>query len=272
MPRTALPQTSDIASYQNGLDLTRMDVNSFSRGSIWQSSRSILSRWSSGGPARIVIATSVLMVATLVPALVTAAPAQAATTYTRSFSSTVSHGVAGRCVIATLSGQMQFQITSITARGVTSRFYVNRKVRYPKVVAKTYRAPCRSGNPRRAINKLQITQRWSDHSCNGNLSVSVGVPWSLSVGATPSCGREERAVRSTTYEANTSSYTQKNSDTVVSYANKGSIRDPQAGSSGPGGTNRIRLCQTAQVQFVVYPTRSTSDSWTRTFTPCVKWW
>ena len=249
-----------------------MDANRFSRGSAWHSPRSILSHWSSGRPARTVLVTSMLMVATLVPSMVAAAPAQAATTYTRSFSSTVAHNVAGRCVIATLSGQMQFQLDSITARGVTSRFYVNRKVRYPKVVVKTYRAPCRSGNPRRAITKLQVTQRWSDHSCNGNLSVSVGVPWSLSVGATPSCGREERAVRSTTYEANASYYSQKNSDTVVSYANKGSIHDPQAGSSGPGGTNRVRLCQTAQVQFVVYPTRSTSDSWTRTFTPCVQWW
>lgn len=249
-----------------------MEANRFSRGSVWPSPQSILLRWSSKRRARTVLVTSMLMVAALVPALVAVAPAQAATTYTRSFGSTVAHNVAGRCVIATLSGQMQFQLDSITARGVTTRFYVNRKVRYPKVAVRTYRAPCRSGNPRRAITKLQITQRWSDHSCNGNLSVSVGVPWSLSVGATPSCGSEERAVRSTTYDANSSSYTQKNSDTVVSYANKGSIRDPQAGSSGPGGTNRIRLCQTAQVQFVVYPTRSTSDSWTRTFTPCVKWW
>ncbi|SDK95611.1 hypothetical protein SAMN05428985_107184 [Nocardioides sp. YR527] len=218
------------------------------------------------------LVTGTLMVAALVPSLVAISPAQAEPTYTRSFSSSVSHVVAGRCVIATLSGQMRFQLDSITGRGVTARFYVNRKVRYPKVVVKTYRAPCRSGNARRAITKLQITQRWSDHNCNGNLSVSVGVPWSLSVGATPSCGREERAVRSTTYEANASYYSQKNSDTVVSYANKGSIHDPQAGSSGPGGTNRIPLCQTAQVQFVLYPTRSTSDSWTRTFTPCVKWW
>ncbi|WP_406036020.1 hypothetical protein OG801_13020 [Nocardioides sp. NBC_00163] len=216
----------------------------------------------------------ILALAAVAAPMIGAQSAEAATTYSRSFTTSQSKTVANRCVRVTLSGTMLFQRKVAATHGISTMVvYVNRKVTKPRVRVYTYAGPCTTKKPRRSIAKLSVTQRWSDHSCNGNLSVSVGFPWGVSVGASPTCGREERAHRSATY-GRSSAYDQKNTDTTIRYANKGSItHNPAAFTRNlRGDERRIKLCQSAVVSMVIYPSASSSDSWSPTFRPCVKYW
>lgn len=178
-----------------------------------------------------------------------------------------------RCIRVTISGKVTFRTKNTVGSGYGTVYtFIDRKVYAPTMKVESYGSCVYGPRQYKSVYKVTMEQNWSSSTCSTGVSIGVGVPWGVSVSASPSCGESKLAHRKTTYEGSTGVRTQYNSTTRVAFGNEG-MWEPMA--FGSGGYNAVRnpLCFKVDADVVVYPTRlGGSDSWTARIKPCVQWW
>jgi hypothetical protein len=166
----------------------------------------------------------VMVITTLGLVVVTGSPSQAAAgnhTVNYSKSWTFKSVPLARCVFITASGNITYT-TSAYFNGGHAGFYTykwtNQRLNAPKlaitVTAMGTKASCLSA---KTITKATLAQHWTGYSCSYNPSLSVSVPFGVSVSAWPSCGNRTQGTYSSTYSTTSSSYTQYNSGSPVAF-------------------------------------------------------
>lgn len=135
----------------------------------------------------------------------------------------------GTCVYMTLSGKVTYKTVagSVFWSGATHRQWIisEPKVVSPKMVVTFKNYSSYSGcYGTGTADGIAVAQRWSVHECSINPSLSVAVPFSVSVGFWPSCSNRNRASYSTSYsQANLKTYTQYNSSSYVKYGTESEL-------------------------------------------------
>lgn len=193
-------------------------------------------------------------------------------TYRRSFSATKQHyfSTLKRCVRVSIKGSTTFHVRADTAY---TWFYRDRKVIHPALTVQTYPVCATGPMQPRAVYKMSLGQSWMSSTCSSGVSMSVGAPWGVSVGVSPSCHRAKLAARRTSYAGYTWSRTQNNSTTTISVGNENMA--PMAWGHQFGGPTSVRapLCFNVSVDIVVQTNRlGDSDSYTTSLKPCVRYW
>ncbi len=142
----------------------------------------------------------------------------------------------GTCVYVTLTGKVTYTTVagSVFWSGATHRQWI---ISQPKVVSpkaevtfKNYSSysGCYAAG---TADGVSITQRWSGYECSMNPSISVAVPFSLSVGFWPSCANRNRASYASSYsQADLARFTQYNSSAAVKF---GTVSDLDAKPAAP---------------------------------------
>lgn len=72
---------------------------------------------------------------------------------------------------------------------------------------------------RQPTSKFLLGQHWAGFACNFNPSLSVSVPWGVSIGAWPSCGQREQATYTGPPFGRGSFYKQSNSGSPTQFGN-----------------------------------------------------
>ncbi|MEU4997544.1 hypothetical protein [Streptomyces sp. NPDC021622] len=158
-----------------------------------------------------------------------------------------------RCVGVKITGKLRYY-TTVESHGelVVTRV----KLIKPKVISSTSNR-CGRGVPRK-VGKMKLSQRWYDRNCTESTSISVSVPWGASVGSSRTCGTIRRAIRSTTYTKNDSSYYQYNSGAPVTF--KAWQLPSRQGK---------KVCERVDASAVAY-VGNKSDAFAKSFMVCVK--
>ncbi len=192
--------------------------------------------------------------------------ANAATTYSRTVTSTkwVSLSSIGTCAKVTMSATAKFTIA--TRAGGTLHVYDNRRLEKPRITVATFRneSGCSAVFPPTSVTKLTMTQRWYDYRCGGSLSMTAGLPWAVGVGGTYSCGSVKRATATTSYGSG-SSFTHTGEDTI-------SFSEETDYWVQPYGSRPIiyqDTCFRADATVIAYKGTSSASS-TPTFTLCTR--
>ncbi|MEV0319996.1 hypothetical protein ACIBKX_13015 [Streptomyces sp. NPDC050658] len=162
-----------------------------------------------------------------------------------------------RCVSVKITGKMRYYTTEKPIGGGLPRVMVTRvKLIKPKVIASTSNR-CGRSVPRK-VGKMQLSQKWYERACSTSSSISVSVPWGASVGSSRTCGTVRRAIRSTTYTKNASSYFQYNSGAPVTFK---AWQMPEKQGK--------KVCERVDVSAVAY-IGNKSDAFAKSFMVCVK--
>jgi hypothetical protein len=139
----------------------------------------------------------------LLPALT--APASAASPWhNRSKDYLVTHDFWSQplnmCVHVVVEGTMKYQREKWLEQSAYFN-YRNPKLINPEISAFTKAGCARTSPLVRTATGADLTQRWYDYRCNVRPTVSVGFPWSISVGGSVQCGNVTLTKRMTTPRA-----------------------------------------------------------------------
>jgi hypothetical protein len=80
---------------------------------------------------------------------------------------------------------------------------------------------------------MDMSQQWTGYSCSFNPSLSISVPWAVSVGFWPSCGDRNLAKHHTSYSDDSSYYIQYNTGDKLRIGNYSSAYPPGGHPSPP---------------------------------------
>lgn len=132
------------------------------------------------------------------------------------------------CFTANLSGRIKVvftkNTTSPSTSAVTSYFLTDPKL---NVQARN----CSTG-ALKTMTKWSVKQSWWDFTCSLSPSISAGYPWGITVTATPNCGSEDVANRTTTY----GKYSQVNQYNSGYPVRLGTVRGSQTSRCFSAGT------------------------------------
>ncbi|WP_329105051.1 hypothetical protein OG792_31495 [Micromonospora sp. NBC_01699] len=214
------------------------------------------------------LALALVMIGSAVAAGATMA--SAATTYTRSYTIVKEFysQPLKRCVRVTLWGSVTFQtkVRNEWAGRITD--YVNRKIENPTVRASIL-DKCGAGAKPATATKASVNQRWYDHNCAVEPSISAGFPWAISVGATAKCGSVKTASRTSSYGKG-KTYTQYNSGRPVSWKDGKAGSVPQSVTDSRGKVSTFAFCLGATATVKIY-VGTKDDSWVaKDLKACVK--
>lgn len=173
---------------------------------------------------------SVMVMTVLVSGIVVASqtsaeaakPTSKANTDTYSSTNYVTFAENGECIKYTLDGKVTYTaVKGPKEIGGSLRTYYLKdiKLRAPRlrfwaVKYDTVKHSCTTRTAK--FKKLGARQVWRGYSCSYNPSISVGVPWGVSLSAWPNCGNKKAANYGSTY-ANLTRGTQLRSDTVIKF-------------------------------------------------------
>ena len=146
-----------------------------------------------------------------------------ANTDSYSRSGTIAFPENGECVKYTLDGKVTYTaVKGPKDIGSSLRTYwlKNIKLRAPRLRFWTvvYDSSTHSCTSRTAkFKKIGVRQLWAGYACAYNPTISVSVPWGVSLSAWPSCGNKKAANYGSTFSSGTSG-TQLRSDTIIKFA------------------------------------------------------
>ncbi len=188
----------------------------------------------------------------------TAAPAEAAPTYTRPYSVVRESYSASlkRCLRISLWGSIKFSVARTTR---TLYVYKNVEIRQPTMRGSVL-ATC-GKTKTSTVRKMSLTQRWRSYEsgCSVHLDVSDAT-WDIGTSMTPTCKtRQKIAVAKTSYDATSHYYTQYQSGSPVIFTGRTA-----------GGTSSQPLCLLAKPTVTAYRGAASRDTWTTSFKVCVK--
>jgi hypothetical protein len=153
----------------------------------------------------------------LSPVLVSTGGAQAAANKSVSFNKswTFKSKAIGACVTFRVTGKIVYRAVT---NGHGSVFWSNQQLNAPKLTANVTAYNGGSCSGPEILSKISMGQLWTGYSCSFNPSLSVSVPWGLSVGGWPNCGSRKRASHSSSYGRG-GSYTQNNTGSPTKFGN-----------------------------------------------------
>jgi hypothetical protein len=123
----------------------------------------------------------------------------------------------GACVTFRVTGKIVYStVASGRAPGVV--LWQNQQLKAPKLTANVRSYNGGSCIGPEALSKISMGQLWTGYSCSFNPSMSVSIPWGVSVGGWPSCGSRKRASHSSSYGPG-GSYTQNNTGSPTKFGN-----------------------------------------------------
>ena len=170
---------------------------------------------------RKILAVAGIAIAMFASAVVAATPAQAnSTTIVAQSTKSVNYSktkniyspAIKRCIRVTATGKMSVSYLRTTDYlGGDYQSLTNPKLTSMKLSVVTTKT-C-SSSTRAAVSKLQMTQAYSYYKCDGDVSYSVGYPWSAGISWTYTCGNVKAMKRTTSYSSG-SSFSQSNSNIV----------------------------------------------------------
>ena len=154
----------------------------------------------------------------LVTSLSAASPAAAGVTsktITKSFTkkSSFYSSPLSRCVHTKITGEMSAFYVRSTQSYPTPADYQSLQDPRVKDLTMTVRTTrtCAAGSARAKVTKATLHQSYYYWKCSSDPSISVSYPWSVGVSATPTCGNEKVARRTTTYDVRRAKFVQYNS-------------------------------------------------------------
>lgn len=202
--------------------------------------------------------TFTVVAATAMLAAGLASPAEAASyawhshPYSESFASNSSP--LGVCITSVIYGKIRFYSRTVPGYNeiIVKKIELNNPTMY--ITSKTY---CNQKGVARKLSSAKLNQTWYDYGCSSSYSWSIGTGWFLGVGGTRTCGKVERAGRTTSYSADASQYYQFNSGYPVTW-NKSAVIDQKTG----------KICVRVDVNTTAWMS-NVSDSFAKSFKPCV---
>lgn len=155
-----------------------------------------------------------------------------------------------RCVFIKASGRINYTLVDQPGKPVSTFTWKNQVLRDPSLTIRiTGRSKSGKCTGPAKLVKVSMQQDWTGYSCSFNPSLSVSVPWGVSISAWPSCGNRNQAGFKSDPPGKLSHYSQFNNGSPAGFANFQT--SPQA---GPGP------CYGIYPTIVAYLT-GTSDSY-----------
>ncbi|MBA3022051.1 hypothetical protein [Propionicimonas sp.] len=191
--------------------------------------------------------------------LATPTPASAAANphYEKTFSTTQTVWVPDikTCLVIKSSGTMKF---GVAPHGQWARKYIDRVLEAPKIQVWSYNK-CGAGRKAKKLYKLRVSQATYSPTCSTSVGIGVGLPWSVGVSGSITCGTVMRAKHTSGYGAATK-YTQSNSKTAVSIADElgAPLRESFDKRTGKHSIMDLRI--PIDVNLTAYSSKSKSDS------------
>lgn len=151
-------------------------------------------------------------------------PANAATTYSRSYyfewvfeSPSPPYGVK-RCIVIDEQGKFTWTNT-VTGRDIYE--WNNITLHNPTLTITVYNGGTNSCQFRKTLSKAELRQDWAGYACSFNPSISISYPWGVSFGGWPSCGSRHQGGRRTSPGGAYSIYNQYNTGAPLRFASYG---------------------------------------------------
>jgi hypothetical protein len=158
-----------------------------------------------------------IVVMSLMSAFIATQPAHATTSKSYMVSQSTYSSTLGRCIRVTLAGTITYDTYWVTSGN--AQYYANRKVTAPRMIVETY-VNCYTTTAA-SVTSLDMSQTWYDQysHCSGNLGLSAGYPWGISVQPTVNCGTTTVATQTTAvhYGVSSTYYQDDNPYTSISF-------------------------------------------------------
>lgn len=167
-----------------------------------------------------------IMLLAVSPMLASSAAAQAAAKPAALTATSVSYNVSwsfksrplNKCVIFTATGKVAYKAG--VPVGARHWEWNNQSVVAPRLTASVHAFGNGSCIGPATIQSMSMAQHWAGgFTCGINPSISVSVPWGVSVGGWPSCGNRRSASRGSSFPVTSASYIQDNSGSPIRFGN-----------------------------------------------------